>query len=120
MYTGTLPYIDVHPEIRGLVQPGDFLQLKCKAIGKGSLHYVWQHENQTLVNETRPDLIIKGVKESDQGAYRCRVTSAFGSVFSNLAVLKLCEYLMHSCVLSGKLTILHTYNQSVNMQCTHY
>ena len=89
-------------------------------MGKGSLSYVWQLENQTLVNETRPDLIIKGVKESDQGAYRCRVTSAFGSVFSNLAVLKLCEYLMHSCVLSGKLTILHTYNQSVNMQCTHY
>ena len=89
MYTGTLPYIDVHPEIQGTVEPGDFLRLKCKATGKGSLRYVWQHENQPLVKETRPELIIKHVKESDQGAYKCRVTNAFGYAMSNPAVLNL-------------------------------
>ena len=65
------------------------MQLKCKATGKGSLHYVWQHENQTLVKETRPELIIKRVKESNRGAYRCRVTNAFGYTMSNPAILKL-------------------------------
>ena len=96
MYTGTLPYIDVHPEIQGTVEPGDFLRLKCKASGKGSLHYVWQHENQTLVKETRPELIIKHVKESDQGAYKCRVTNAFGYAMSNPAVLNLSKYSIFS------------------------
>lgn len=89
MSTGTLPYIDVHPEIQGTVEPGEFLSLKCKATGKGSLHYVWQHQNQTLVEETRPELIIKGVKESDQGDYRCRVTNAFGYALSDPATLRL-------------------------------
>lgn len=89
MYTGTLPYIEVHPEIRGRVEPGEFLSLKCKATGKGSLHYVWLHQNQTLVEETRPELIIKGVKESDQGGYRCRVTNAFGYAMSDPATLRL-------------------------------
>ena len=112
MYTGALPYIDVHPEIPGTVEPGDFLQLKCTATGKGSLHYVWQHENQTLVNETRPELIIKHVKESEQGEYKCCVTNAFGCVFSNPAVLKLCEYVIPYFVLSVKLTVLHTYSAS--------
>jgi len=81
--------IDVHPKIQELVEPGVFLCLKCKATGKGALRYVWQHENQTLVNETRPQLIIKRVKESDQGAYKCRVTNAFGYTMSEPAVLKL-------------------------------
>lgn len=89
--SGTLPYIDVHPEIKGLVEPGEILLLKCKATGKGHLHYVWQHENQTLVNETRPELIIKQVKECDKGVYRCRVTNAFGYALSNDAELKLCK-----------------------------
>ena len=93
MYTGTLPYIDVHPEIQGTVDPGSFLRLKCEATGRGCLHYVWQHENQTLVNETRPELIIKRVKESDQGSYRCRVTNAFGYVMSKLAVLNLSKWM---------------------------
>ena len=91
--TGTLPYIEDHPKIDGTFEPGEYLQLKCKATGKGSLHYVWQHENQTLVNETRQELIIKQVKESDQGAYKCRVANAFGYTMSNPAILKLskCE-----------------------------
>ena len=63
--------------------------LECKATGKGSLHYVWQHGNQTLVEETTPKLIIKNVKESDQGDYRCRVTNAFGYEMSNPAKLRL-------------------------------
>ena len=90
---GTLPHIDVHPEIQGTVEPGDFLHLKCKATGKGSLHYAWHHENYILVKETGPELIIKQVKESDQGAYKCRVTSAFGYVISNSAVLSLSKCL---------------------------
>lgn len=89
MLTGSLPHIDVHPEIRGTVEPGEFLRLKCEASGKGFLNYVWQHGNQTLVNETRPELIIKHVKESDQGAYSCRVTNAYGYATSNPAILKL-------------------------------
>ena len=96
MYTGTLPYIDVHPEIQGTVEPGDFLWLKCKASGKGSLHYLWQHENQTLVKETRQDLIIKHVKESDQGEYKCRVTNAFGYALSNSAELILSKHSIFS------------------------
>ena len=87
--SGTLPYIDVHPEIKGLVEPGEILLLKCKATGKGHLSYVWQHDNQTLVNETRPELTIKQVKECDKGVYKCRVTNAFGYALSNAAILKL-------------------------------
>ena len=94
MFTGSLPQIKNHPKIPGRVEPGEFLHLKCEATGKGSLSYVWQHENQTLVNETRPDLIIKGVKESDQGAYRCRVTSAFGYALSNSAKLELSKFML--------------------------
>ena len=86
---GSLPQIEVHPKIPGAVEPGDFLQLKCKASGKGSLRYVWQHDNQTLVTETRQYLIIKRVKESDQGPYKCRVANAFGSAMSKPAILKL-------------------------------
>ena len=89
MLAGSLPHIDVHPEICGTVEPGEPLRLKCEASGKGFLNYVWQHGNQTLVNETRPELIIKHVKESDQGAYSCRVTNAFGYATSNPAILKL-------------------------------
>ena len=90
-HTGKLPQIDVHPKITGTVEPGMPLKLECKASGKGSLHYVWQHANQTLVNETRPKLIIKHVKESDQGVYRCHVTNAYGYALSKSAILKLSE-----------------------------
>ena len=89
MLTGSLPHIDVHPEIRGTVEPGEFLRLKCEASGEGYLNYVWQRGNQILVNETRPELIVKHVKESDQGTYSCRVTNAYGYTESNIAVLKL-------------------------------
>ena len=96
MHTGKLPQIDVHPKITGTVEPGEFLKLECKATGKGPLHYVWQHDNQTLVKETRPELIIKHVKESDQAAYKCRVTNAFGYAMSNPAVLNLSKYSISS------------------------
>ena len=114
-YTGTLPYIEVHPEIQGTVEPGEFLQLECKATGKGSLHYLWQHENQTLVKETRSELIIKRVKESDQGEYRCRVTNAFGYAMSNSAKLILSKHSIFSPdnTIAGK-TKLCLHSQSVN------
>ena len=91
MHTGKLPQIDIHPKITGTVEPGQFLKLECEATGKGLLHYVWQHDNQTMVKETRPALIIKHVNESDQGEYRCRVTNAYGYAMSESAMLKLSE-----------------------------
>ena len=109
MCAGSLPQIKSHPKIPGTVEPGEFLHLKCEAVGKGSLSYVWQLENQTLVNETRPDLIIKGVKESDQGAYRCRVTSAFGYAKSNAAKLELSKFML--------LLELQLQSMVLNMMC---
>ena len=89
MCTGSLPQIGVHPKVHETVEPGGSLKLECKASGKRGLSYVWQHENQMLVNETRPELIIKCVKESDQGTYRCRVTNAYGYATSKPATLRL-------------------------------
>ena len=115
MHTGKLPQIDVHPKITGTVEPGEFLKLECKATGKGPLHYVWQHDNQTLVMGTGPELIIKHVNESDQGVYRCHVTNAYGYAVSESAILKLsecsilrtiCQHNKNKCYSNSRLSII--------------
>ncbi len=85
------PFILVHPTNR-VVAAGETATFSVVATGAG-LRYQWQ-KNATNLTEggrftgvTNPTLSIANAQESDEAAYRCVVTNAYGSSNSLSAVL---------------------------------
>lgn len=83
---GAAPAITAHPESLAvaLEQSAD---LRVTATGDGTLGYQWKKDGNDLPGRTSSQLLIASVQNSDAGVYTCRVSSQFGAVTSDEAVL---------------------------------
>ena len=61
----------------------------CLAIAGSNATYKWERENSSLPNKTvgqdTHQLTLLGLRSSDSGNYRCRVSNMHGTTFSNYA-----------------------------------
>jgi hypothetical protein len=87
----TAPAITVHP-INQPVCPGSMITLAVSASGS-NLAYRWEKDGVDLTDGTgyggtaTAMLSISDVQDAHAGAYRCRVSNAAGTVFSNFATV---------------------------------
>ena len=71
--------------------------MSCSAVGIGLIYYHWEKYNSSnkswispshrAVNIVSPDLKFSGIREEDEGVYRCIVTNDGGSVISHNATV---------------------------------
>ena len=98
MYTYLLtadpPQVTVHPVDQTNIVPGSDVSFSVIATGTATdtvpLSYQWQKDEVDLTGikgATTATLTITGVKENDEGGYRCVVSNIAGMVTSNTAVL---------------------------------
>ena len=86
------PQILVHPKPTEVLvaQGNESIQLMCLAIGN-NVTYTWEKANSILPNKAIGQdsniLTLPELRMSDTGNYRCRVSNAQGTVFSQYAYL---------------------------------
>ena len=86
-YGATAPSITQHPANR-TVAPGASATFSVRASGQGTLRYQWQRNGVNISGATAQDYTIAAATAADNGArFRAIVSSDFGSVMSNEAVL---------------------------------
>ena len=86
------PQVTVHPVDQTNIVPGSDVSFSVTATGTAPLSYQWQKDGVDLTDggsitgATTATLTIAGVRESDEGGYRCVVTNIAGMVTSNTAM----------------------------------
>lgn len=56
--------------------------------GTPPLSYQWQRDGVDIAGATNQTLVLDSINESDEGAYRCRVTNVIASVVSDAVILQ--------------------------------
>lgn len=82
------PEITQHPKSQ-TVDIGDVVNFTCAATGASPLSFQWQRDGVDIVGATQATLHLGAVDKSyDKAQYRCVVTSPYGTVTSNQALLR--------------------------------
>ena len=82
----TLPSITQQP-LSKTIPLGDTATLSVGSSGTGPLSYQWFHGENSVPGQTNATLVIPGFGAADAGSYRVEVSSPFGQVLSDVAIL---------------------------------
>ncbi len=97
------PAITVHPRAQAWYQ-GQSAQLQVMAVGRGTMHYQWQHQGMLLPGATQAVLRLNQVTTADAGSYSVVVSNALGQTTSQSALVSLMQPMALSIQGSGSVT----------------
>ncbi len=60
---------------------------KVKAIGPGTLNYIWRKGNNIIAGQTKDSLVLNNINYADSGNYSVEIRSLCDTVFSNIVKL---------------------------------
>lgn len=84
------PRIDRNPQSQ-LVAPGDPVAFTVEVSGEEPFAYQWYRNNQPIPGATEAAFSLASVSDADAGAYFVRVSNAYGSADSALAILNVAQ-----------------------------
>lgn len=113
------PQITEHPDSQ-TVNAGQSVTFSVSAGGSGQLSYQWQRDNSNIAGATSPNYTFTAQSNRNGAAFRCRVSNATGSVFSNAATLTVAELATPPSFLSHpqSLTAVSGSNVTFNVSAT--